>query len=597
MLESRNQTVLPGPSSPPDREAWGSVFRSLAASAPFRGVVHLVGVRDAAPAVTAAELARELEDVGSAALALVQGLTDTGVRPESGIWFVTRGGQVLEEARSGTLSGALLWGFGAAVDLEHAELGARLVDLDPDARPSAAALAEEVLFPDDESRVALRSRGRRVPRLSRLRLESLSSESGKPDEGPGSPGSPGLEVRKVRDDRSYLVTGGLGRIGLEVARWLGESGAGAVVLNGRREPAAEAEARLAGLRERGVEVRVEVADVTDEDAVTGMLSRVEAELPPLGGVIHSVGALADGALRNLDWERFAEVLAPKVLGAWHLHRATLDRDLELFVLFSSAAGVVGNAGQANYAAANAFLDQLALYRRTLGLPGQAIAWGAWSELGEAARERIAQRLGGGLISPEHGIEALARLVEEDVGRSVVVAVDSSRFSLEDARLPEVVAGWQPGTDRPAASETRQLAERLRGLSGAEMETELVEFLADELAALLRLRAGPPPDAGFFDMGMDSLFAVEFGNRVTRVLPGVRAAPGTLVFDHPTIQRLARYLASELGGARDPEAPAAPAAEPATELAAEREAERIRGLSQEDFLAEVEARLDAGAEDS
>ena len=203
------------------------------------------------------------------------------------------------------------------------------------------------------------------------------------------------------------------------------------------------------------------------------------------------------------------------------------------------------------------------------------------------------RLGDSVLVLGVGLVGLSVVVWANQRGCVVVAVDPSRFSLEDARLPEVVAGWQAGTDRPAGSETRQLAERLRGLSGAERETELVEFLTDELAALLRLRAGPPPDAGFFDMGMDSLFAVEFGNRVTRALPGVRAAPGTLVFDHPTIQRLARYLASELGGAEDPEAPSAPA----TERDAEREAERISSLSREDFLAEVEARLDAGPEDS
>ena len=176
------------------------------------------------------------------------------------------------------------------------------------------------------------------------------------------------------------MTGGLGGVGLAVAGWLGDRGAGAVVLNGRRAPDTAAEAAVESLRGRGVEVRVEIADVTDGAAVAAMLGRVEEELPPLGGVLHCVGVLSDGALVNLDWGRFEEVLWPKVLGAWRLHRATEDRELELFVLFSSAAGVFGNAGQANHAAANAFLDQLAAHRRSRGLAGQAIAWGrgrAW----------------------------------------------------------------------------------------------------------------------------------------------------------------------------------------------------------------------------
>ena len=152
---------------------------------------------------------------------------------------------------------------------------------------------------------------------------------------------------RVRADRSYLVTGGMGGIGLEVARWLVESGARSVVLNGRRAPGEAVEAVVSELRGMGADVRVEIADVTDGESVARMLARMDAELPPLGGVIHSVGLLADGALVNQDWERFERVLGPKVLGAWRLHRATRDRDLDLFVLFSSVVGVVGNPGQAN----------------------------------------------------------------------------------------------------------------------------------------------------------------------------------------------------------------------------------------------------------
>ena len=159
-----------------------------------------------------------------------------------------------------------------------------------------------------------------------------------------------------------------------MAGWLAERGAGTIVLNGRRPPDPEVEEAIESLRRRGFTVQVELADVTDAASVDEMLKRMDADLPPLGGVIHSVGVLSDGALGNQSWEKFEQVLWPKVLGAWHLHRATIARDLDMFVLFSSAAGVLGNPGQANHAAANAFLDQLAAHRRALGLPGQAIAW-------------------------------------------------------------------------------------------------------------------------------------------------------------------------------------------------------------------------------
>ena len=166
-----------------------------------------------------------------------------------------------------------------------------------------------------------------------------------------------------------------------LAGWLADKGARAIVLNGRREPDAGAEAAIAGLRERGVTVRVEVADVTDTSAVAAMLERIDEELPPLAGVIHSVGVLSDGSLANLDWGKFQTVLWPKVLGAWHLHRATADRDLDLFVLFSSVTGVLGNPGQANHAAANSFLDQLARHRRSLGLPWPSHCLGGVDRLG------------------------------------------------------------------------------------------------------------------------------------------------------------------------------------------------------------------------
>ena len=177
-------------------------------------------------------------------------------------------------------------------------------------------------------------------------------------------------------------------------------------------------------------VQVEIADVTDADAVGRMVGRIEAALPPLAGIIHSVGVLSDAALTNQTWERFEQVLGPKVLGAWHLHRATMHKDLDMFLLFSSVAGVLGNAGQANHSAANAFLDQLAGYRRSLGLAGQSIAWGAWSGLGEAEeqRERIARQLeaaGTGWITPSQGIQALDLLVRQDMASGMVAAVDWS----------------------------------------------------------------------------------------------------------------------------------------------------------------------------
>ena len=363
-----------------------------------------------------------------------------------------------------------------------------------------------------------------------------------------------LETGRLREDRTYLVTGGLGGIGCAVAGWLAERGAGTIVLNGRRNPDPEAVEAINALRERGVRVQVELADVTDTAAVDAMLARIDAALPPLAGVIHSVGVLSDAALTNQSWDSFRQVLWPKMLGAWHLHRATRHRDLDLFVLFSSVAGVMGNAGQANHAAANAFLDQLAGHRRALGLPGQAIAWGAWSELGEAAeqRKRIARQLeaaGTGWITPQQGLRALETLIRRDVAAGMAAAVDwptiaenrgeSSAFLEELLAVPASAA--EEAKEAPA-----DLLSQLRASQPADAESILASFLQKELQAVMRLPTLPAPSVGFFDLGMDSLMAVELRNRLNRALAGEHAVSNTAVFDYPDVTALARHLAGELG---------------------------------------------------
>ena len=356
---------------------------------------------------------------------------------------------------------------------------------------------------------------------------------------------------RLRGDRTYLVTGGLGGIGCAVANWLADRDAGAIVLNGRRPPDAEAEEAIRGLRERGVTVQVEIGDVTDADAVDAMLARMDATLPPLGGVIHSVGVLSDASLGNQNWDQFETVLWPKVLGAWHLHRATADRDLDMFVLFSSVAGILGNPGQSNHATANAFLDQLAAHRRALGLPGQAIAWGAWSEIGEAEeqRERISRRTattGIDWITPQQGIRAFDRLVREDAATGVVLARDWSVFaeSLE-GRPPLLEDLLSAAGDSDAAVSAEELPSQLREAPAAAREELLVSFLQREVQAVLRLPTVPEPAVGFFDLGMDSLMAVELRNRLNRAFSGEYNASNTVVFDYPNIAALAGHLAEEL----------------------------------------------------
>ena len=300
---------------------------------------------------------------------------------------------------------------------------------------------------------------------------------------------------------------------------------------------------MAALAERGVDVRVEIADVTDVAALDAMLARMDDALPPLAGVIHSVGALSDGALGNQTWDRFEHVLWPKVVGAWHLHRATRHRDLDFLVLFSSVAGVLGNPGQANHAAANAFLDQLAAHRRSVGLPGQAIAWGAWSGLGEAEeqRERIAEHLetrGTGWITPAHGLRAFERLVREDLTAAVVVLADWTAYGEALGTRPPLLSDLLTVADGESAADEDLLALLDAAPAGAQVEV-LQSFLQRAVQAVLRLPTPPPPTVGFFDLGMDSLMAVELRNRINRAFGGEYTAASTVVFDYPDIEALGR----------------------------------------------------------
>ncbi len=377
--------------------------------------------------------------------------------------------------------------------------------------------------------------------------------------------APPIVGGQLRQDRTYLVTGGLGGIGIAVANWLADNDAGAIVLNGRRDPDPEAVEAIEALRARGVRVEVELADVTDPAAIDAMLARIDESLPPLGGVIHSVGVLSDAALGNQTWESFETVLSPKIVGAWHLHRATIDRDLHMFLLFSSRVGVMGNPGQANHAAANAFLDQLAGHRRALGLPGQAIAWGAWSEIGEAAeqRERIERQRasrGGRWFTPQQGIRALERIVRQDATTSVVMSMDWSVFEEAVDERPAFLEDMLSSSEDEAgdAASSEDVLSQLRMASAAGHEELLVSFLQQEVRAVLRLPTAPSPTIGFFDLGMDSLMAVELRNRLNRAFAGEYVASNTVVFDYPDISSLARHVAEELGQPGAPrEAPSAP----------------------------------------
>ncbi|MDT0343459.1 type I polyketide synthase [Streptomyces sp. DSM 44938] len=449
----------------------------------------------------------------------------------------------------GDIARAPIWGLVRSAQTEHP---GRLILVDlPEGEVTPAAL--DTALATGAHQVAVRDGRALVPRLARAAL----AESG-----------PEVDV----SSGWVLVSGGLGSLGGVVARWLvGVRGVRRLVLVGRRGlgsvGAGGLVEELVGLG--AVDVRVVGCDVGDRGALAGVLEGVVGEFP-LVGVVHVAGVVDDGVVEGLSVDRLVGVLRPKVDGGWWLHELTAGWDLGLFVLFSSAAGVLGGAGQGGYAAGNAFLDGLAAYRRSLGLPGVSLAWGMWEQEGgmagaldDADRARMAR--GGVLpLTPEHGMALFDAATAMDDALLVPARLDIDRLRRQfgDGGVPALYRGLVTGPARrsaaaagPDAAGGPALPQRLAGLSPTDRFETLLDAVRTHVAVVLG-HAGPHSveiDRGFRELGIDSLTAVELRNRLTADT-GLRL-PATLIFDHPSPADLVTYLEAELRPESGPDATA------------------------------------------
>lgn len=452
-------------------------------------------------------------------LELVQALARASERPLR-LWLVTRGAGPSDD--DGGILQSLLWGFGRTLRQEHADWSVRLVDVAGAPEEAAVQLAAEARTSAGDDDVALRDGKRLTLTVS-----------------PHSLPAPGNDL-DLGD--TWLIAGGLGRLGLTCASWLASRGVRHLHLIGRRPPDQAAEEVIATLTAKGVNSHIHTLDIADHDALETVFDSLFVEGAGLDGVIHAAGVLDDGILLQQTPERIAAVLSPKVSGAWNLHTLTEARPLKHFVLMSSVAGLLGNAGQAAYAAGNSFLDALAQLRRTRGLAGQSLSWSAWVDA--ASDHKVAERLdlqGMAPIEPKQGLLALERALSDGAPHIAILP------RKQGAALTHVLfSGQQQVTPRNTPSSA--LIATLREMPEPNRVDHLVDRILDMVAAIRGAdRATFTASDGFAEQGLDSMNSVELRNRLQDALG--RQLPTTLAFDYPTAERLAHQLMSslELGG--------------------------------------------------
>ncbi|WAN70236.1 type I polyketide synthase [Moorena producens JHB] len=466
-------------------------------------------------------------------LSVVQALVKSGLSQLPRLWLVTSGAQPVPESHPVIpgLAQSAVWGMGKAINLEHPELSCMQIDLDPmkTVEHQAWTLFNEIWSEDRENQVVWRGDSRYVARL----VPSSHQQTEVP--------------LNFQENASYLITGGLGGLGLLVARWMVSRGAKHLILLGRRAPDDAVVKKLTELEQAGAEVVVEKADVSEWDSILRVFDKINQSTFPLAGVIHSAGMLSDGVLQNQSWSSFQQVMAPKVQGAWHLHQLTKNQQLDFFVLFSSMASILGSPGQGNHSAANGFLDGLAHYRRSMGLPGLSINLGVVSQVGEAAERGanvISQQKGLGVIAPTQMLESLELVMS---GSDVQIGISPIKWSAWQERIEKwpFLADWKEITITTSQESKSEFLQKLEAANIWERQELLVSLVRTQVAKVLGMNKGESIglEEGFFDLGMDSLTSVELRNNLQTILGC--SIPLTLAFDYPTVGELIDYLAQQV----------------------------------------------------
>ena len=586
------------------REALAQAKRSL------RGIVHLWSLDlTGQPVESADEIESALAELCLGAADIARAVSEQAAGQAPRLWIVTRGAQpARENSQALALVPSALWGLGPVLGEEHPDLWGGLIDLDPtmECEASAGKLAVEMANPQ-ETQIAFSGDQRLALRLVRSKQSQGQHRT-----------------RGFSADGAYLITGGLGGIGLEVARWMVQQGARRLILMNRTHlpprktwaglpsdhPQYEKVSAVRQLEMQGAAVTLAAVDTGDEAALSAWLKEYQEEgWPAIRGVMHTAGVVRDRLAAQTTREDWDTVMRPKVRGAWLLHK--LLPDLDMFVLFSSIGSILGPTGQGNYATANAFLDALAYHRRAAGLPAISINWGFWDQIGLARTggsqqtQQALEKQGFAAFDAGLGTAALGMILNSNLVQAAVMGarwerVREARLSTGHTNLfkalTTVEGAAQTGDAAQAAEPEASLRDQLLALPPEQRAGQLAAFLQGQVAQVLKLSPSRIPlNKPLGPLGLDSLMAIELRGKLETVL-GISLS-ATFVWSYPTLTQMAPFIAGRIDlPLTAEEKPVEPAPNAAPQADAQPGMESLDHLL-DDLLSGIEGLSDESAQDT
>lgn len=484
-------------------------FIALIQEQPISGLLHIINRED----FTIRDLIKTQEIGIKSALHLCQALLELRDSIKLPLYFVT------EDITGSNVAQSPLFSFCKTVQAEHPDLDIKLIDLDPSWKSEAFLPA--LFSKEKESLISLRGDQRYVPRLARLQDSIVAEQMS-------------MSHNKIRSDATYIITGGLGGIGLVLAAWLIDKGAGGIVLTGRKPIDDEIRSILQGLVTEGTQVVYAEGDVADEVFVRALINNIEPAEKPLKGIFHLAGTYADATLMNQNWSFFQTVFAPKVYGGFYLHHYA--KNLDLFVMFSSMASTFGSRGQSNYAAANGFLDVLCTYRKKQGLPALSLSWGTWAEVG-MGKHKVTQEAEAGMLALQsrEALLALETALFSQQAHITIANINWKRFIKLWVETPT----WLALFSQDKAESANLLAE-LEMIPESGRLNRIKIYLCELLSVILKFPDSLTIDENitFFELGMDSLSMADLQNNLQRDLGARFTLSSEIVLNYPTVCDLA-----------------------------------------------------------